>query len=264
MAYFEFKDTWWKKDVHMTSIKITVVKGDDEEIAFDVNLGSIRVSDPSDGMLSRKNGREVIIYWDVLEMNNHAMFYTDSNSLGFVSRMSKQTDNIGKRFFPVTSAIINGDNMSNKWLAVMTDRSFGGSIQKGRTEILLNRRLTQHDNGGIDEKLDEPGPNKNGYNLQARFILQTANSLGEAIEFAQKKSVFMRRPVTISLVNSKPLKYSSEILNSWLYYRTFEERRVDLIAALEFNRVLDLVVIPMRASEDELYTVKLNVRLHLD
>ena len=37
-----------------------------------------------------------------------------------------------------------------------------------------------------------------------------------------------------------------------------------MIAALEFNRVLDLVVIPMRASEDELYSVKLNVRLHLD
>ena len=124
--------------------------------------------------------------------------------------------------------------------------------------------MTQHDNGGIDEKLDEPGPNKNGYNLQARFILKTANTLGEAIEFAQKKSVVLRRPVIISLVNSKPLKYSSEILNSWLYYRTFEERRVDLIAALEFNRVLDLVNIPMRASEDELYSVKLIVRLHLE
>ena len=165
MAYFEFKDTWWKKDAHMSSMKITLMKENEDELAFDVNLGSIRVNDPSDSMMSRKNGREVIIYWDVIEMKNHFTFYTDSNSLGFVPRMSKQTDNIGQRFFPVTSAIINGESMSNKWLTVMTDRSFGGSIQKGRTEILLNRRLTQHDNGGIDEKLDEPGPNKNGYNL---------------------------------------------------------------------------------------------------
>ena len=38
-----------------------------------------------------------------------------------------------------------------------------GSIQHGRTELLINRRLVHKDKGGIDEKLDEPGPNRNGY-----------------------------------------------------------------------------------------------------
>ena len=93
-----------------------------------MNLGSIRVNDPANGVLSRKDGREVIAYWKVTEMKEHVMFYTDSNSLEFEERFSGSTGSVGKRFYPVTSSIINGDSWSGKWLTVMTDRSFAGSV----------------------------------------------------------------------------------------------------------------------------------------
>ena len=96
-------------------------------------------------------------------MNPHATFYTDANSFGYIQRKAQTSEkqDIGARFFPVTSAIING--AQNKWFTVMTDRSMAGSVQHGRTELLINRKLSHKDKGGIDEKLDEPGPNRSGY-----------------------------------------------------------------------------------------------------
>ena len=222
MAVFEFVDTWWKKENHVTTVKISLMKDDEEEVRFDVNLGSITVDTGS--VLSKKEGREVIAYWEVVEMRQHSMFYTDVNSLEFEQRMSGTPDNIGKRFYPVTSAIINGDLLSSKWLTIMTDRSFGGSVQHGRTEILINRRLTQHDKGGIDEKLDEPGPGKNGYNVQATFQIKTTDTLDEAKAFARQKSVQMRRPIRLSLTKDHP-----QTLPRLKDYQEYNSRRKYLI-----------------------------------
>ena len=61
-------------------------------------------------------------------MTNHVLFYTDSNGLEFEPRVASLNIEVGKRFFPVTSIIINGDERSNKWLSVISDRPFGGSI----------------------------------------------------------------------------------------------------------------------------------------
>ena len=88
--------------------------------------------------------------------------------------------------------------------------------------------------------------------------------MDKAKEFAYRKSIEIRRPVRLAITDAKPQIYSSEVHNSWLYYRTFEERRVDLIAALEFNHILDMVVIPKRVRDSDFDRIKLNVRLQVD
>ena len=79
------------------------------------------------------------------------------------SRIQKQT---GERFYPVTSAILNGDG--ENLFSLLTDRTFSGSVLNGRTELLINRALSTSDSWGFDN-LDEPGPNGNGYILEATF-----------------------------------------------------------------------------------------------
>lgn len=114
-------------------------------------------------------------------MNNTANiteFYTDSNGLGMIKRSISTTEPIGRRFFPVTSAITQGD--ASSWLTVFTDRTFSGSVAEGRTEILINRQLSTVDSSGLNEPLDEPGPNGKGCVLQTIFKLHLSSSFENA------------------------------------------------------------------------------------
>ena len=54
--------------------------------------------------------------------------------------------------------------------------------------------------------MDEPGPNKKGYNVDACFIIKTSESLTEAKAFAKKRSVQFRKPIKFSLIPNLPLE----------------------------------------------------------
>ena len=85
-AIFTFKDTWWKKsDNHITSVMITLIEGSQNDLKFDIALGSIKAgSDGIEYFNWSKQGREVILYWEVLDMVPHVTFYTDSNSYSYI------------------------------------------------------------------------------------------------------------------------------------------------------------------------------------
>ena len=88
---FYFEDTFQKNNNPLTTIKISLIKESAvEDIVFNVNLGSIR---------AQKEGREVIAYWEVKEMTNHVLFYTDSNGLEFEPRVASFNKEVGKMSF---------------------------------------------------------------------------------------------------------------------------------------------------------------------
>lgn len=65
-------------------------------------------------------------------------------------------------------------------MTVMNDRSQGGSvIEKGRIELMQNRRLYHDDYRGVDEVLNETDSFGNGITVPATYLLQVFNSSSE-------------------------------------------------------------------------------------
>ena len=83
----------------------------------------------------KKLGKEVVAKWQVLDMDNDDVFYTDSNGLemqerkvGYRPTWDLSTDmEVSANYFPVNSAIAIRDKNSTIQMTVMNDRSQGGS-----------------------------------------------------------------------------------------------------------------------------------------
>ena len=97
-------------------------------------------------------------------MSNGQIFYTDSNGLEMQKRVLNErpdynltTDlKVAPNYYPVTSAIAIRDVETSVQMTVMNDRAQGGSaIEDGTIELMQHRRLTVHDNRGVEEPLDE-------------------------------------------------------------------------------------------------------------
>ena len=86
----------------------------------------------------------------------------------------------------------------------MTDRPMAGSVQHGRTELLINRRSQSKDKGGIDEKLNETGPNKKGYVLEASFFINLSSDIESAKKYADDKEIEIRRPLQTHYIQKAP------------------------------------------------------------
>lgn len=65
-------------------------------------------------------------------------------------------------------------------MTVMNDRSQGGSvIEKGRIELMQNRRLFHDDSRGVDENLNERDSNGNPIIVPATYRLQFVERANE-------------------------------------------------------------------------------------
>jgi len=137
-------------------------------------------------------------------MADHMGFYTDSNGLELVHASSNTFTQPGDRFYPLTSAIVNGDDTNDVWLTVLTDRALGGSCIGGRTEILLNRHLTTKDEGEVDELLDEAGPHGEGLTVAASFQVRFTKGLHRTRTWVKKITAYQLRPLRFSTAAGHP------------------------------------------------------------
>lgn len=97
---------------------------------------------------------------------NSTVFYTDSNGLrmmkrifGFKDTFTPATRTIQENYYPITSAIYIEDNLSQKRLTLLTDRSQGGTSPKiGNIEVMLHRICELDDELGLQEVLKDLNP----------------------------------------------------------------------------------------------------------
>ena len=114
-------------------------------------------------------------------------FWTDSNSLQMMERnFNKRRDprflvedtaaNISANYYPVDSAIAMRDQTGkNLQVTVMNDRAQGGSAGvsgKATIELMQNRRITEDDNKGVAEILNEVDSSGVGIKVTAKYWMQ--------------------------------------------------------------------------------------------
>ena len=143
----------------------------EEIIEFDVELNSIDWD-------KNRIGKDVIVNWKFYDnFDPKGKFYTDSNSLAMVERnvnlhedyvYEDKYSNISANYYPVTSAIAMRDLSSpnaTTQVTIMNDRAQGGTADvnhKANIELMQHRRLSDDDNKGVDEYLNETDKNGKG------------------------------------------------------------------------------------------------------
>lgn len=136
--------------------------------------------------LNKDVGQEVTVNFHT-ELDNSNVFYTDSNGLEMQKRQINYRPtwdltiksgglNITANYYPINSAIAIVDETTNMQFTVMNDRSQAGSvIEKGRIELMQNRRSNVDDGRGVDEPLDEVNVNGIGITVPATYYVQYFN-----------------------------------------------------------------------------------------
>merc|ERR1719153_640363 len=107
-------------------------------------------------------GKEIVSLY-CTDIANEGVFYTDSNGRQMMQRkrdfrptyeIDTELEPASQNYYPVTSQIFIEDDSDR--LAVLVDRSQGGSsLQDGCVELMLHRRLLHDDGKGVGEALDE-------------------------------------------------------------------------------------------------------------
>ncbi|XP_018570365.1 lysosomal alpha-mannosidase [Anoplophora glabripennis] len=151
----EFHQKWSDNKVNVSQI-IRVYKSE-KYIEFDWLVGGINVLD--------ERGREVISKYTAPEFENYNIFYTDSNGREMIRRelnirsdytYNATEDPVASNYYPVTSRILIKDENRDVEIALLTDRSQGGSsMENGQIELMIHRRIMHDDHKGLVESLNE-------------------------------------------------------------------------------------------------------------
>jgi len=108
-------------------------------------------------------GKEVISRFTT-DLQTNGLFYTDSNGRELLERKRNYrptwnlnlTEPESGNYYPVTSKILIRDTVRQQELAVLNDRSQGGSsLNDGQVELMVHRRILYDDSWGVDEALNE-------------------------------------------------------------------------------------------------------------
>jgi hypothetical protein len=93
-----------------------------------------------------------------------------------VGPVSDKVSNISANYYPVDSAIAMRDQTGkNLQVTIMNDRPQGGSAGvsgKSTIELMQNRRLTEDDNKGVSEVLNEQDSHNKGLMVTAKYWMQ--------------------------------------------------------------------------------------------
>lgn len=133
--------------------QVIKVYKDKDYIDVDYTVGPIPVHD--------EIGKEVVNRFRT-SIQNTDTFFTDSNGREFIKRRRSHRETwdldefepVAGNYYPVNAAMyIEDDNSS---IAVLTDRSQGGSSQRdGHLEFMVHRRIIKDDSRGVGEALNE-------------------------------------------------------------------------------------------------------------
>lgn len=127
----------------------------EERIEFEWLVGPIPVHD--------KIGKEIVTRYSS-NLNSNGEFYTDSNGRETLKRKKDYRptwklelhEPVAGNYYPVTTKMFLKDQEKLLKLAVLTDRSQGGtSLKNGQLELMLHRRLLKDDAFGVAEALNE-------------------------------------------------------------------------------------------------------------
>ncbi|KAH9424744.1 carbohydrate binding [Dermatophagoides pteronyssinus] len=150
--------------------QIIRLTGDSEFVEFDFVVGPISVWD--------NIGKEIVLQYQI-DQDNEGRFKTDANGRQLLSRKWNYRptwpviieEHIAGNYYPVDSRILL-DNPDGPSIAVLTDRSEGGtSPYSGMIELMVHRRLLHDDGFGVDEALNEPGVDGHGLVIRGRHRL---------------------------------------------------------------------------------------------
>ena len=151
----------------------------EQMIEYEVELNAIPIS-------SINQGKDIIVNWRLFNgFDPKGKFWTDSNSLMMIERNINQREQwkfnitnslIASNYYPVDSAIAMRDfNGSNLQVTVMNDRAQGGSADlnsKASIELMQHRRITEDDNKGAIEPLNETDSSGVGIKATATYYMQ--------------------------------------------------------------------------------------------
>lgn len=143
---------------------------------------------------------------------------------------SEKNSNISSNYFPIDSAIAMRDqNGSNIQVTVMNDRAQGGSADlsgKANIELMQNRRITEDDNKGVIEPLNETDKSGvNGVAVTAKYFLQV---------FDYKKGRSKQRDQQIII--DQPLEYQF----AFNYNETLPENAVKPTVKSQYKSLVTL------------------------
>jgi hypothetical protein len=129
-------------------------------------------------------GKEIVTRLST-SLQTDATFYTDSNGREFLKRRRNYRptwnlnvfEPVAGNYYPVNTAIFMEDVITKKALAVVVDRTSGGSsLEDGSIEVMVQRRIISDDGRGVDEALNETS---RGINSEPPF--GNATRLGDGI-----------------------------------------------------------------------------------
>ena len=126
---------------------------------------------PSEGNTSkvlpkfRQLGREVVLRYNS-DLASASTFVADANGRETVTRVRDArgssypplniSEPVAGNYYPINSFVGIEDAQTNRGLAVLTDRTQGGSsIQDGSLELMVHRRTVADDSRGVGEALSE-------------------------------------------------------------------------------------------------------------
>jgi lysosomal alpha-mannosidase len=152
-------------------------------------------------------GKEVVSRFTIAGMATNGSWTTDSNGRDMVPRVRNyrkyfnytDSEPVAGNYYPVNAAIETRDVASGLTLAVVTDRSQGGSsMVDGSVELMVHRRLAHDDNRGVSEPLNETGLDGNGLAVRGTHRLLINPAAGAAAaRRAVMQDVALYRPVAV-------------------------------------------------------------------
>ncbi|KAG5887527.1 hypothetical protein JTB14_022139 [Gonioctena quinquepunctata] len=148
---------------------------DEDYVEFDWMVGNIDIK-------KNKIGKEIISKFTITDaFDSKNVFYTDSNGREMMKRTKdKRVDYVydtklepvASNYYPVTSKIVIKDEAKDIEVAVLTDRSQGGSsLSKNGLELMIHRRLLHDDNKGVGESLNETEFGKGVYVRGSHYLV---------------------------------------------------------------------------------------------
>ena len=118
----------------------------------------------------RRLGKDVISRFTIPKFDKKSIFFTDTNSLGFIERKRepRKQDPIASQYFPITSQAFiksrdssneDGENLAIRQTSQLTltlDRAAGAaSLKSNQVEVMLHRRGMSDDNKGLIRPIND-------------------------------------------------------------------------------------------------------------
>lgn len=186
-------------------------------VEFDWIIGPIPISDRF-----YDPGNEIISRFITSLNSSSGTFFTDSNGRETLRRVRHlrptfrvdTTEPIASNYYPVTSWIFIRDYDQDIQLTILPDRPQGGSsIIDGTLELMVHRRTTLDDGFGMDEALNEIGPDGRGLIVRGKHRVIVAD-IQESVRQMRMMSkstthrplmAFKKRNLAPSTINSRSL-----------------------------------------------------------